>query len=114
MDDQLKAPVLEVNGKDHYTECFVSQNEDLEVTNDYIARKYKYQHDKNGNTDSDNSISVNAYAAICPDFLLNQPYYNQIFNGSKFKLQKISENSSSNLSVYSRIYYENEGVTYSN
>ena len=111
MDDQLKAPVLEVNGADHYTECFVSQNEDREVTNEYLARRYKYKHDKN-NQDADNSISVNAYAAICPDFLLNQPYYNQIFNGSKFKLQKISSNS--NLTAYNRIYYENEGTQYNN
>jgi hypothetical protein len=26
--------------------------------------------------DVDNCINFNAYAAICPDFLLNQPYYN--------------------------------------
>ena len=129
MDDQLKAPVIEVNknGKSEYfTECFVSQNETItkrlpivgdwkievenrEVTNDYKSRLYKYKHLE----DSDNAISTNAYAAICPDFLLNQPYYNQIFNGSKFKLQKISNNNS-NLQEYSRIYYENDNVTYNN
>ena len=110
MDDQLKAPVLEVDGTYHYTECFVSQDDKREVTHDYITRRYQYKHDNND--DSDNAISANAYAAICPDFLLNQPYYNQIFNGSKFKIQKIS--SDSNLHSNSRIYYENESVSYSN
>jgi hypothetical protein len=76
-----------------------------------MTRRYEYKHDKND--DSDNAISSNAYAAICPDFLLNQPYYNQIFNGSKFKIQKIS-NSNSNLISNNRIYYENESVSYNN
>ncbi len=108
MDEQLKAPILEINGNEHVTECFIEQNEGMEVSNDYVARLYKYKH--NSPDENDSSISKTAYAAICPDFLLNQPYYNQIFNGSKFKLQKITSNS--NLISHNRIYYENDNPTY--
>ena len=126
IDEQLEAPVLEFDGEKHATECFVSQGVEIEkdlgllnikitekvgsreVVNSYESRLYQYKHDKSD--DPDNAISRNAYAAICPDFLLNQPYYNQIFNGSKFKLQKISDNSE--LIQNGRIYYENEEPQY--
>ena len=86
MDEVLEAPVLEAKAKEgnkeYFTECFVNQN-NKELTHDFESRLYKYNQLQN---------SV-CYAGICPDFLLNQPYYNQIFNGGKFKLQKISSNS---------------------
>ena len=86
IDKELEAPVLKVNenGIDTYMcESFVDQDaeQDRIVLNDYNSRLYKYTETE--------SISKNAYAAICPDFLLNQPYYNQIFNGNKFYLQKV-------------------------
>ena len=60
--------------------------EERELDNStYDERLYKYVSNKN--------ISNYGFAGICPDFLLNQPYYNQIFNGGKFKLKKISNNS---------------------
>ena len=103
MDTVLQAPVIKVGeGEDYRTESFVTQEksyiqetqitpswtykkkivtqEKLLVENAYDKRIYKYGSPEN--------ISFNSYAAICPDFLLNQPYYNQIFNGSKFKLQR--------------------------
>ena len=87
IDEQLEAPVIE-STEGYFTECFVTQNSDKrEVSNDYDKRLYFYKNVKN----TTKSISGNAYAAICPDFLLNQPYYNQIFNGSKFRLKKITE-----------------------
>jgi len=77
----MDGPVLEYyNDEDKQvlkTECFVSTNSRL-VQNSYETRLYDYNV-----TDG---ISKKAYAAICPDFLLNQPYYNQIFNSSKFKI----------------------------
>lgn len=103
MDDVLEAPVIESyqdNKFEYYTECFLTQatgssydskkgrnvpTGDRYIRNDYNSRLYKFK-----NKDGKSSISEYAYAAICPDFLLNQPYYNQFFNGSKFKFQKIS------------------------
>ena len=107
MDETLEAPVLETGdntNKSHYTECFIANDRTLK--HDHSSRLYKYQHEK----DSNNSISSLAFAGICPDFSLNQPYYNQIFNGGKFRLQKISKSGSS-LSRNNRFF--NEGtVTY--
>jgi hypothetical protein len=71
------------------------------VVNDYESRLYKYTYNKT--TDSDCAISTKAYAAICPDFSLNQPYYNQIFNGAKFRLQKVK---TINLTKDGRFYKE--------
>ena len=85
MDEQLEAPVIKY-GNNYITECFV-QKDDRLVTNDYNKRLYTYKDP----TGAESGISTNAYAAICPDFLLNQPYYNQIFNGAKFLLQKVNK-----------------------
>jgi len=88
MDEILESPVIEITGDDnkkYITECFLSQGEEKIVTeatwflpepikeikndrlviNDYESRLYTY---KNG---GESSISSTAYAAICPDFLLN-------------------------------------------
>lgn len=114
MDETLEAPVLE-SGKDdeeektkkkYFTECFIN-NEGL-IKNDYLSRLYSY---KKIGSPSENTLSQKAYAGICPDFMLNQPYYNQIFNGAKFRLQKISSNNSE-LSQSSRFFNENSSATY--
>jgi hypothetical protein len=83
MDETLEAPILEEGtgaNKEHYTECFISNERTL--SHNHSARLYKYKY-KDG---VDKSISSKAFAGLCPDFLLNQPYYNQIFNGGKFRL----------------------------
>lgn len=109
VDEELEAPVLQVkesstDNTNFYTECFLTQskllkdNENKEryaydgdgllVSNDYDQRLYKYIY-----TDSaENVLNKNSYAAICPDFLLNQPYFNQIFNSNKFVLEQITDN----------------------
>ena len=101
MDEQLEGPILEIKDKDnnktHYQETFVTQ-EGQYVSNYYEDRLYKYK--------GPNAISRNAYAGICPDFLLNQPYYNQIFNGNKFKLKRVTEGAG--LVREGRMYYEGE------
>ena len=99
MDEVLQAPVIKSKTKDYYTESFLSQvtekkwssdrgryvpKDGRQLQNYYPNRLYKYINDE--------KISKNAYAAICPDFLLNQPYFNQVFNGSKFSIKKITEN----------------------
>jgi len=86
MDETLKAPVLESGSdegqKEHFTECFVAN--DRLIKHDYSPRLYKYKITDKEN--GDYALSKVAYAGICPDFELNQPYYNQIFNGGKFRL----------------------------
>ena len=109
MDTQLRTPVLIEGSTDKtmYSESFLVQRKDIKVNmffagttftitthnaeereldnSTYDERLYKYVSNRN--------ISNYGFAGICPDFLLNQPYYNQIFNGGKFKLKKISNNS---------------------
>ena len=107
MDETLEAPILEEGtgaNKEHYTECFISNERTL--SHNHSARLYKYKY-KDG---VDKSISSKAFAGLCPDFSLNQPYYNQIFNGGKFRLQKVS--SSSELTRNNRFFNENQNVTY--
>ena len=118
MDNILHAPVLKVDGK-YKTESFVVQEvteqyqtvfgprtrvirEGRILDNTYSERLYDY-----GNT---SNIGKNAYAAICPDFLLNQPYYNQIFNGAKFKLQKVTKNAKLTNPDNDRFYVEGNSV----
>jgi hypothetical protein len=79
IDEELEAPVIKVKNGENYEyicESFVTQGtkstvEDEEimsgeslVINDYNERLYKYKNEND-------SISKNAYAGICPDFLLN-------------------------------------------
>ena len=109
MDETIEAPVLETGktSKEHFTECFIGN--DGVLRHDYSSRLYKYKHENK--SDVDKSISSYAFAGICPDFSLNQPYYNQIFNGGKFKLQKISKDNS-DLSRKDRFFNERRGTSY--
>ena len=108
MDELLEAPVLEegAENKSYYTECFIGNDRILK--NDITTRLYKYIEASEGMT---KAISSKAYAAICPDFSLNQPYYNQIFNGGKFKLQKISSGNTELIRT-GRFFNENQNPTY--
>jgi hypothetical protein len=73
MDETLETPVLETgtSSKTYYTECFVG--DDRILRHDHASRLYKYKKDKGS---ADYAISPVAYAGLCPDFSLNQPYYN--------------------------------------
>lgn len=99
MDEELEAPVIEINGK-YKTECFLNQQKtpnERQLGRNYLDRLHQYK-------DSSTSISEKAYAAICPDFLLNQPYYNQIFNGNSFRLEKIAVSPLKNSERGNRFY----------
>ena len=99
MDDLLDAPIIK-SGNKYYTETFLNQKT-REVTNEYKNRLYEYADN------SESSISSNSYAGICPDFLLNQPYYNQIFNGNKFRLEEVVTRDLTN----EERFYKAGGVT---
>lgn len=104
LDKVLGAPVIKTNNN-YLTECFVEQSKNCKVTNNYQDRLHQY-------TNEDLlSISINGYVGICPDFLLNQPYYNQIFNGSNFRLKKVSTESELE-DKKDRFYIENSNVKY--
>ena len=100
MDETLKAPVLQT-AQGSKTELIIGKNKSLDGS--YQDRLYNYTKDE--------ELDSFAYAGICPDFLLDQPYYNQIFNGNKFRLKKIETNSLGNSGKEERIYNVNNGVT---
>ena len=128
-DELLEAPVLKLkqNEEDkYYTECFLTQGRyitvkfrfiriytrtylvgDRIVSNSYSERLYEYSR-------PNETISKHAYAAICPDFMLNQPYYNQIFNNSKFELEKATKNGYLLVEGEPRQFTENSTVQYLN
>lgn len=115
MDTELQGPIIEKRDHDvleYFVEGFLATT--LNSTNNHTNEGYletyenrliKYQNDPwEDITDKENEkekvkkaldlyVSTKnggkAFAGICPDFLLNQPYYNQIFNGSTFILKKI-------------------------
>ena len=108
MDETLEAPILETGvgqDKQYFTECFV--NKELQVAHEYNSRLYKFESNSNGKL----ANPTQCFAGICPDFLLNQPYFNQIFNGGKFRLQKVSY-SNSELIRTERFYNEKQGTIY--
>lgn len=132
-DEQLKAPILEtgLNNKKYYTECFVTQKKTIteqipaprllssitgrttiDITTTIAQPKYVSQTYEGRLREYSKSFkpSNHCYALICPDFLLNQPYYNQIFNSSEFYIKQISDNSE--LVQESRLYKETESVNY--
>ena len=132
-DEQLKAPILEtgLNNKKYYTECFVTQKKTIteqipaprllssitgrttiDITTTITQPKYVSQTYEGRLREYSKSFkpSNHCYALICPDFLLNQPYYNQIFNSSEFYIRQISDNSE--LVQESRLYKETESVNY--
>ena len=90
MDKELQAPCIKIRDKDneiqYISESFIGQYGDYDLEETYEKRLIKINNTKdNENKDIPNDyINYRAYAAICPDFLLNQPYYNQIFNGNSF------------------------------
>ena len=108
IDETLEGPVLETgtgDSKEHYTECFIS--DELILKHDISSRLHKYSQEGSLN----DSISKVAFAGLCPDFSLNQPYYNQIFNGGSFKLQKVSYENSG-LTRTDRFFNEDSRVNY--
>lgn len=102
-------PVIEI-GDDKYIEGFVyrkgaGNNTIISKKDNYKDRLIKIEHQNQNKF---------VYAAICPDFSLNQPYYNQIFNGSNFYLQKSSSSINNLLQRIDndRLYYESQNINY--
>ena len=125
MDEEMHAPVLHV-----FNKVKTGEQEDIEEV--YVSESFLDQKNKNSSTPTgedgdyptrdltqsydnrlhsyinESCISRYAYAAICPDFLLNQPYYNQIFNGSNFLLKGIYNFKLERKEASSRFYINQE------
>ena len=100
-DRWLQAPVLK--SQKYEVESFVN----IEENSTKLESCFKTYDDAK----AQEAIGRNTYAAICPDFLLNQPYYNQVFNGSKFKISPVIS-SNTPLNKNGRNYYINDNLKY--
>ena len=103
VDKQSHTPVIPYKGE-YIAECFMDQNKDETrqyLVNDYLPRLYKL---KSSDVDT---------AAICPEYDVNSPYFNTLFNGDKFTIVKtaLQPNELQRLVYEDRYYYSN---TFSN
>ena len=103
VDKQSHTPVIPYNDE-YIAECFMDQNKDETrqyLVNDYLPRLYKL---KSSDVDT---------AAICPEYDVNSPYFNTLFNGDKFTVVKtvLQPNKLQRLIYEDRYYYSN---TFSN
>lgn len=103
IDKQSHTPVIPYNDE-YIAECFMDQNKDETrqyLVNDYLPRLYKL---KSSDVDT---------AAICPEYDVNSPYFNTLFNGDKFTVVKtvLQPNKLQRLIYEDRYYYSN---TFSN
>lgn len=71
VDPQSHTPVIP-EGNNYYTESFISKDKIL--TNSFEDRKYTIEKSK---------YKVNDFAVICPEYDVDTPYYNSLFNGNQ-------------------------------
>ena len=125
MDKSLEAPVIPLGKDTARTECFITQTKYSTITPLFNGQEFKIELEGSREIRSERysdrildygykntTISQNGYAAICPDFLLNQPYYNQIFNGGEFRLEQATEDSYLEEGSTERFYVESSSKRY--
>lgn len=88
-------PVKENEKWKYVAECFIS-DESPKLTHDYEKRLYTIQ---------ENSID---FAAICPDYDVDYPFYNTLFSGDTFTYGVVRDIELQQLSYNKRYYYNQE------
>ena len=80
IEKYARVPLVRLSNSKNLIQGFINSNNTVSKSNYTI-------------TDPEKATSSKAFAGICPDFLLNQPYYNSIFNGGKFILRQVTQNT---------------------
>lgn len=83
------------DGSDNYIERFCDDFGTL--TQNYESRLLKLD-----------SVNNHSLAGICPEYNLNQPYYNQLFTGASIKSKKVSYSS---FEKFGRHYYQSNNTS---
>lgn len=83
MERNSGTPVIKVNGE-YISERFLSDSRIL--TQDYQQRLYKQSAAKDPSVKSSYENSP-AKAGICPDYEVNQPYFNQFYTGTSYVIR---------------------------
>lgn len=76
-DEESQLPVIKYNGNNYVVERFL--DDERALTQDYTSRLYYVNQDSRDNT---------AFVAICPEYSLRQPYFNQLFTGTSYPIKK--------------------------
>lgn len=84
IDSESHTPVIPYDNK-YITETFLTKEKRL-LENDFNSRQYEI-----------NKSDISTYAAICPEYDINSPYYNSLFNGSEFRVIESLESYNNNL-----------------
>lgn len=72
--------------------CKLTQDYKKRLRNCGTYRTYKLRDDGiYGYEDNTDSLQENSWAGICPDYELNQYYYNNLFTGSKFQIKSLED-----------------------
>lgn len=106
VDKESRCPVIPVgNGTgdniEYIAERFVDNNRIL--THDFETRKYTFK-----------GSEITQFAAICPEYDINYPYYNTLFSGNDYIFKKASVQkslTSNNRQFYLNITDQNEDPT---
>lgn len=93
IDKLSHTPVIPYNNK-YIAECFLGKDSPR-LTHDYLKRTFEI---------SKNFVD---YAAICPEYDVDYPYYNSLFSGDSFNISRLRKVELSRLSYNPRFYYEN-------
>lgn len=94
-DKESYCPVLPISDDEYVAESFI--NKDKVLVHDYAQRAYKIA----------NTYVKTGGAAICPEFELNQPYFNQFFTGTDFTVKNYKKFNTSYCNSDNRHYYCN-------
>ena len=97
IDPESHTPVIPYNSK-YIAESFIGQsgtNNEKILTHDYLSRLYELDE------------SSVYRAAICPDYDVNAPYYNTLFNGDSFVIE-----SNKIGGTIKRLYYDDRYYIY--
>ena len=92
-DKESYCPVLPISDTEYVAESFI--NKDKVLVHDYAQRAYKI---------ADTYVKTGG-AAICPEFELNQPYFNQFFTGTDFTVKNYKKFNTSYCNSDNRHYY---------
>lgn len=102
IDQGCDLPIIEYNSSDRVIERFLDSSGN--ITNTYSTR-----------LDRSCKIKTSAFAGICPEYEVNQPYFNQFFTGTKFLVRKAKKNLTNlEVATYNERHYQSTNFSNQN
>ena len=102
LESTSNLPVLPVSDSNYLIERFI--DDDQVLTHDFDRRSVQVSKDS----------VLEGYAAICPEFELRQPYFNQLFTGTEFIARMSKSQFKNKFFQKSGTHFYNMGFSYNN